>query len=254
MNLGASTALITGGAVRIGRAISLALAREGCRVAIHYRNSRAEAVALAAEIRRAGGHAVTIAGRLDRPDRMAALFDRAVRAAGPIDLLINNAAAFHKHDWSAMTAARLCEELAVNLESPMLLMQAFARQGRPGAVVNLLDRRIAGVDPSCVPYEISKKGLAAATRSAAIAWAPRIRVNAVAPGVVLPPPGRGPAYLRDRAGWIPLGRSTPPADIAEAVIYLARAESVTGQILFVDGGQHLGASPEFARPPKPADS
>ncbi len=244
MTIEGRTALVTGGAVRIGRTISAALARAGAAVAVHYRASRAAAAALVQELRREGRRALAVPGRLDTPADAERLFQRAVRAAGPLDILVNNAAVFDKDSWTAMTPAALQAELSVNLMAPMALMRAFAAQGRPGVVINLLDRRIAGLDPACVPYEISKKALAEATRSAAWAWAPCIRVNAVAPGVVLPPPGEGPNRVRDLAGWIPLGRTVPLEDIAEAVLYLIRAESITGQILFVDGGQHLaGAGP-----------
>ncbi|MBM4154284.1 MAG: SDR family oxidoreductase [Lentisphaerae bacterium] len=240
MELAESTVLVTGGAVRIGRAIGLAFARAGARVVIHHRASAPAAGALAAEIRAAGGTAFTVAGDLAQPGAAEALLADAVAVAGPVDILVNNAAVFHKHTPDTLDAAALEAEFAVNLFAPLLLMRAFAAQGRPGRIVNLLDRRVAGIDPSCVPYELSKKALAAATRSAALHWAPRITVNAVAPGAVLPPPGEGPDYIRDRAGVIPTGRPPTPEEVADAVVFLARSGSITGQVLFIDGGQHLG--------------
>lgn len=233
------TVLVTGGAVRIGRAICEALARAGMRVVIHHRASESEARELAGRLRDLGAGAWTVSADLADPASADSLIARSVELAGSLHALVNNAAVFHKHGWGAVTADALDSELRVNLRAPLLLMQSFARRVRAGAIVNLLDRRIAGTDPSCVPYELSKKALAAATRSAALAWAPAIRVNAVAPGAVLPPPGEGEQYLRDRAGRIPLGGPIPPDAVADAVLFLLRARHITGQIVFVDGGQHL---------------
>jgi len=225
--------------VRIGRAICETLAQAGMRVVIHHRASARAASELADRLRKQGAEAWTLAADLADPAALEPLLERAIELAGPLDALVNNAAVFHKDGWGALTAEALDSELRVNLCAPVLLMQAFARRVRHGVIVNLLDRRIAGTDPSCVPYELSKKALAAATRSAALAWAPAIRVNAVAPGAVLPPPGEGEQYLRDRAGRIPLGGPIPAEAVAEAVAFLIRARHITGQILFVDGGQHL---------------
>ncbi len=239
MNLSNQTALVTGGAVRIGAAIARALAREGVRIAVHYRNSAAEAEALCREIRAAGGAAAAVSGALDDLENCGRLIADTAAALGAPDILINNAALFHKDSFDTLDAAKLDAEFRVNLFAPLLLMQAFAAQGRHGAIVNLLDRRVVGLDPSAVPYVLAKKALAEATRLAARHWAPRIRVNGVAPGPVLPPPGEGPDYIREKAGPIPLGRSCTPEQIADAVVFLLKAESVTGQALIVDGGQHL---------------
>ncbi|MBU4460571.1 MAG: SDR family oxidoreductase, partial [Verrucomicrobia bacterium] len=219
--------------------ICLAFARAGARVVIHHHASGAAAKELAAEIRATGDMAFTVSGNLAQTDAVEGILRDAIAAAGPVDILVNNAAVFHKDTPDSLDAVKLDAEFAINLYAPLLLMRAFAAQGRLGRIVNLLDRRIAGVDPSCVPYELTKKALAEATRSAALHWAPRITVNAVAPGAVLPPPGEGPDYIRDRAGFIPSGRPVGPEEIADAVVWLARSDSVTGQILFVDGGQHL---------------
>jgi NAD(P)-dependent dehydrogenase (short-subunit alcohol dehydrogenase family) len=239
MELVGTVSLITGGAVRIGRAITMALAKAGSHVVIHYRQSAREARELVEQLCLHGLRASCVRADLSRPSAAERLVERVRREVGPVDVLVNNAAVFHKQSWWDLTPQDLRAELAVNLESPLALMVAFARQRRPGVIVNLLDRRIVGYDPSCPAYELSKKALAEATRAAALALAPDIRVNAVAPGVVLPPPGQGERYLRDRAGKIPLGRRIRPEEIADAVMCLIRADSVTGQILWVDGGQHL---------------
>ncbi len=230
MNLNGKVALVTGGAVRIGAAICRALAAEGARVVIHYRRSRKEALALAKEV---GGTAV----QSDLDSESAC--ERLIARAGKLDILVNNAAVFHKDSLKAITARKLADEFWLNLFAPILLTRAFAQKTKKGAVVNLLDRRVASLDASCVPYILSKKSLAEFTKIAALELAPRITVNAVAPGAVLPPPGKGKAYLKDHAGPIPMGRLVKPEEVADAVVFLLKSDSVTGQIVFVDGGQNL---------------
>lgn len=230
MNLNGKVALVTGGAVRIGAVICRALAAEGARVVIHYRRSKNEAVALAKEL---GGKAVQ--SDLDSESACKRLMAR----AGRPDILVNNAAVFHKDSLKSLTARKLTDEFWPNLFAPVLLTRAFARTVKKGAVINLLDRRIASLDATCVPYVLSKKSLAEFTKIAALELAPGIRVNGVAPGAVLPPPGKGKAYLKDHAGPIPMGRLVKPEEVADAVVFLLKSDSVTGQIVFVDGGQSL---------------
>ena len=237
MNLRGKVALVTGGAVRIGRAICEALAAEGARVAVHYRSSRSEAVTLAKSL---DGYAIR--SDLESEADCESLVGEVVRKAGRLDILVNNAAAFSKDTIRTMTAAKIGQEFWPNLFVPMLLTRAFARRVRKGAIVNLLDRRITSLDASCVPYVLSKKALADFTRIAALDLAPRIRVNGVAPGAVLPPPGKGMKYLHDKAGPVPLRRPVTPCEVAEAVLYLLHNDSVTGQIIYVDGGQNLLAN------------
>ncbi len=232
-------ALVTGGAVRIGRAIVEALARDGYGVVIHCNRSLKAATDLAAAIRRRRGAAWVVCGALDSEAACRAVMQSAHRLAGRVDVLVNNAAVFHKGGVDGVTEAALLDELKPNLIAPVLLTRLFAEQTRRGCVINLLDRRIASHDTTCIPYLLSKHALAEFTQAVALALAPRIRVNGVAPGAVLPPPGRGAAYLHDRAGVVPLKRQVTPRDVADAVVMLTRLETVTGQIVFVDGGQHL---------------
>ena len=239
MRLKGKVALVTGGAVRIGRAVCLALADEGADVVIHYRRSAREARSLRAELVRRGARAFTVYGALDSRAGCARIVREARRAAGGLDILVNNAAVFHKRTLRRATAREFEEEFRPNLFAPALLMSAFARAEKEGQIVNLLDRRVEGLDWRCTPYVLSKKALAELTRMAALELAPRFRVNAVAPGAVLPPPGKGSGRSRDRAGPVPLRRPCTPADIAAAVVFLLRSDSITGQIVFVDGGQHL---------------
>lgn len=230
---------MTGGAVRIGRAIGEALAAEGIDVVIHCNRSVKEAQALAQRIRRTGRRAWVVQQELNDEPSCVNLIQRALEEAGRLDFLVNNAAVFHKAALEKVTGAALTAEFNMNCFVPVLLIREFARRVKRGGVVNLLDRRIAANDPECPVYSVSKKALAAFTTELALALAPRIRVNAVAPGPVLPPPGKGMAYLHDRAGRIPMQRKMAPEDVAAGVVAMLRFESVTGQVLFVDGGQHL---------------
>lgn len=232
-------ALVTGGAVRIGRAICEALAREGIHVVIHCNHSAAAADSLAQRLGRGGGKAWVVRQELRDEASCEALIRNARKTAGRLDYLVNNAAVFHKQRLDVLTWADLEAEFRINCFVPVCLMRAFAMQARRGKVVNLLDRRVAANDPECPAYSASKKALAAFTTEAALALSPGVTVNAVAPGPVLPPPGKGRSYLHDRAGRIPLARKVKPSDVAAGVLAMLRLESVTGQILFVDGGQHL---------------
>jgi pteridine reductase len=234
MNLNGKVALVTGGAVRIGAAICRALAAEGARVVVNYRHSKAEAEALAKEI---GGFVVQ--SDLNSETACKRLIEQAVRKAGRLDILVNSAAVFHKDGLRDVTFPKLGQEFWTNLFVPILLTSMFAGRVKKGAVVNLLDRRIASLDASCVPYILSKKSLAEFTKIAALELAPGIRVNGIAPGAVLPPPGKGKKYLHDNAGPVPLKRHVTPREVAEAVVFLLQSESITGQIIYVDGGQNL---------------
>ncbi len=239
MELKGQTALVTGGAVRIGRALCEALAAEGVNVVVHYRHSGDEAQALCADLERRGVRAWAVAAELTSGAACADLVARATTVAGPLAILINNAAVFHKDHLLATTEAKLLEEFWPNLFAPLLLMRAFAAGSAGGKIINLLDRRIAGHDETCVPYVLTKKALAELTLLAARELAPQFTVNGVAPGAVLPPPGRGADYLHDQAGPSPLQKLITPQAVAEAVLALLRHDALTGQILFVDGGQHL---------------
>lgn len=247
MDLLGKRALVTGGAVRIGRAICEALAARGCSVVVHCRQSVSEGEALAARLSSAGTPAFCVQGALDTEADAEKVVAAAVSAAGGLDILVNNASTFNKDAFLASGAARLEAEIGINAFSPMYLARAFARHllarpataGVAGGIVNLLDRRVAGQEKGMLPYLLSKKLLAEYTRIAALELGPRITVNAVAPGPVLPPPGLGEDYLHDHAGPMVLGRRPTPADVAAAVLFLLESETVTGQILYVDSGQHL---------------
>lgn len=236
--------LITGGGVRIGRAIATAFSRAGADVIIHYRSGSDAAEELAEQLRIAGGRADTVCGDLATEKGCASVMDQSL-CHGPLDGLVNNAAVFNRTPLAKSDRDTFLKEFGPNLFGPLELMRTFAAQphlaDHPGSIVNLLDRRIAAHDAGAVPYHLSKFALAEATRLAAIEFAPRIRVNGVAPGAILPPPEiqDDPNYLTQHGGRAPLSHRCTPEDIASAVLFFFNQPAVTGQILFIDSGQHL---------------
>ncbi len=248
-----NAALVTGGALRIGRAICRALARQGRPVVVHCFRSRPEAEELAASIRSEGGQAWIVQGDLRPPGSCRRIVTEAWEQAGGLTLLVNNAAVFRKDALLTTTAEDNLEQVRLNFLAAAQLMREFAARvleepvappcGRRGVgrIINLLDSRISRIEAGELSYQVSKHMLAALTLSAARELAPCITVNAVAPGPVLPPEFGQQADKRGRepAGPIPLGQRPTPEDVADAVAFLARATGITGEILFVDGGQHL---------------
>jgi NAD(P)-dependent dehydrogenase (short-subunit alcohol dehydrogenase family) len=234
-------ALITGGSRRIGRAITLALVRAGYAVAVHANRSRGEAEALAAEIMGKGGRATVVLADLADHEAVRRMVPAAA-AFGPLTLLVNNAGEFEEDDIAALERSRFERAIAVNLSAPLFLAQAFAAQARADAgasIVNLLDQRVLKPNPRFFSYTLSKSALHTATVTMAQALAPKLRVNAVAPGPTLPSPRQTAEQFARQAAALPLQHGPSPEDIAAAVVYLALAGSVTGQTIAVDGGQHL---------------
>ena len=245
-------ALVTGAARRIGAAIVRALAKAGWAVAIHHHDSESEATALAEEIRAAGGTAATLATDLAVEDNVAGLVGRVKETLGPLGVLVNNASVFERDEALTATRESWDRHMAVNLRAPFVLTQAFVRQlpeGASGNVVNILDQRVENLTPHFTSYTLSKSGLWALTRTLALALAPRVRVNAIGPGPVLPSPRQTQAQFEAQARATPLGRATAPDEIARAVLFLLEAPSVTGQMLALDGGQHLNWSPASGKAP-----
>lgn len=236
------TALVTGGARRIGRGIALHLARTGMDVAIHYKRSRSEALALARDIEGLGRRAVVIAEDLRDAESTAGLVPAAADLLGPIHLLVNCASSFNQSSLMDFSLDALMAEIEVNAYAPLVLARAFAEQGVTGSVVNLLDSRINSYDANHVAYHLSKRMLYSITRMLALELAPTIRVNGVAPGLILPPAGEPETYLEEHKVENLLRRHGSVEGVAEAVAYLARAHFVTGQIIYVDGGRNLRSS------------
>jgi NAD(P)-dependent dehydrogenase (short-subunit alcohol dehydrogenase family) len=235
-------ALVTGGARRIGAAIVRCLTQSGYAVAIHAHRSRAQADALRAEIEAAGGRAAVVIA--DLADHAAAthLIGAAVAALGPLTLLVNNAGEFETDAFGALERERVERQLDVNLWAPLFLAQAFAAQARrddDASIVNVIDQRVFRPTPRFFSYTLAKSALHTATTTLAQALAPHIRVNGVAPGPTLPSPRQDAESFARQARLVPLGRGPSPDEIAEAVLYLAHASSVTGVTIAVDGGQHI---------------
>ena len=246
------SALVTGGARRIGRAIALTLAAHGWDVAVHYGSSRDDAETLVAEIRQRELRAVALAADLTREDQVATLIARAVEALGPLSLLINNASLFERDDVLTVTRASWDRHLETNLRAPFVLMQGFAQQlaaDADGAIVNILDERVWNLTPYFVSYTVSKAALWTLTQTMALALAPRIRVNGIGPGPTLPSPRQSDEQVRRQVELLPLRRGTTPDEIARAVMFILESPAMTGQMIALDGGQHLNWAPTSRVPP-----
>ena len=245
------TALVTGGARRRGRAITLYLARRGLDVAIHYQSSAAEAEATAAEARALGVRAEIFAADLLDLDQSEALVDRAQAALGPLALLVNNASIFEYDNIATATRDSWDRHIGSNLRAPFVLTQAMAAQDLPdlrdaggerlaaALIVNMIDQRVLKPVPDYMTYGIAKAGLWAMTRMTAQALAPRIRVNAIGPGPTLQGGRQSAEQFRAQRAATVLNRGAGPADICAALGFFIDSPAVTGQLICADGGQHL---------------
>jgi NAD(P)-dependent dehydrogenase (short-subunit alcohol dehydrogenase family) len=241
VELTGTRALVTGAARRVGRAIALGLAGAGCDLVVHYGSAEAGAQATAAEARALGVRALTVQADLADAGAAARLMSQAA-AAAPIQVLVNSAAVFPDDTLAGITPEQWDHTLAVNLRAPVLLTRAFAAalpEGLEGAVVNVTDWRTGRPYRDHFSYTVAKGGLDTFTLAAAEALAPRIRVNAVALGAIVPPAGRGSEYLKALAREIPAGQPGGTDPVVAAVLFLLRNPFVTGEILRVDGGAHL---------------
>ena len=235
-------AIVTGSAVRLGKALALALAEQGARLVIHYSASAGPAEETVRHIKALGSDAMAIQADLSQCGEARSIIEWAATHFGQVDILVNSAAIFEPGNWDDTTEENWDRHFAINLKSPFFLSQAFAThvgRSRPGHIVNIADWR--GVRPGTdhVAYTLTKAGLIAMTKSLALALAPNIQVNAIAPGMILPPPGEDQAYLEQWAHQIPAQRVGSPGEIAKALIFLLRSDFVTGELIFVTGGQHL---------------
>lgn len=243
---GKGAALVTGAGRRIGRTIARTLAEAGFAVALHCRHSREEAELFARRIIEEGGSAAVVAADLADPGAVAGLVPAARAAIGPLTLLVNNASIFVEDQLATLDLAGWESHIAVNLRAPVFLSQAFAAQvpadAADASVVNIIDQRVLSPRPDYFSYYVSKAGLLTATMTMAQALAPRIRVNGVGPGPTFQNDVQSQDEFEHESASTLLGHGSSGRDIAEAVLYLARARSVTGQMLAVDGGQHLSWS------------
>jgi len=241
-SLAERTALVTGGARRIGHTLALALAEAGARVVIHYLTSETEAQATAVQVKELGADAALVRGDLADAAVVTGLIDQAAAIFGHLDILINNASIFAPGSLATTTLEDWDRNQAINLRAPFLLSQGFSRQlpeGRFGDILNLNDYR--GLHPrgDHFAYTISKVGLHGLTRSLALALAPQIRVNELALGAVLPPEDSPENYLHVLKEEIPIHRFSKPSEVASAMMFLLHNRAITGQTVCIDGGRNL---------------
>ena len=242
MDINSKVALVTGGAVRLGREITLGLARAGADVVVHYGRSAEAARQTAADVERLGRRVAVVQADLSQPETAARTIFDAAAELGRVDFLINSAAVFEPGGIGGITADAWQRQFAINLHAPFCLAQEFARRqsvGLRGHIVNLADWRALRPDTGYLVYSLTKSGLVTMTRALARELAPDVQVNAVAPGAILPPPGAGIDYLEQLASQIPLGHPGTPADVVETVLFLLRSEFITGEVIHVTGGQEL---------------
>ena len=236
-------ALVTGAGKRVGKALALALADAGYDIAAHYRSSRADVEDTLAQVKAKGRNGVALQADLSRETETAALVPAATQALGPLTLLVNSASVFEHDDVASMTRQSWDMHMETNLRAPLKLAQDFAAQAESGPnnlIVNIIDQRVLKLTPQFLSYTLSKAALFTLTKTLAQALGPQgIRVNGVGPGPVLRNPRQSEEDWRRQNEATILRRGATPQDIADALLYLAGAHSVTGQMLAVDGGQHL---------------
>lgn len=247
-------ALVTGASKRIGHAIALALADAGFAVAIHYRSSAEAAGQTAAAVRARGATAALIRADLAHEAEVADLLDQLPAGFGPLGVLVNNAGHFARDEWSDATRATWDAHLEPNLRAPFVLSQQFAArlpQEAEGAVVNLLDQRVWSLTPHFVSYTVSKAAMWALTQTLALALAPRVRVNGIGPGPTLPSARQSAEQFARQSASVPLGHGATPDEIGRAVLAILALPAMTGQMIALDGGQHLQWSPPRGGPALP---
>ncbi|MCB1478481.1 MAG: SDR family oxidoreductase [Rhodobiaceae bacterium] len=250
-----AVALVTGASRRIGRAIALEMARMGNTVAIHTRkNHHEDAVRLCDEIRRSGREAKVFTAELVSRTQVSHLIGDVSEQLGPVSVLVNNASLFEPDGATDFGAESWDMHMAVNLEAPLALARDMANampEGMTGNVINLIDQRVWRLNPNFFTYTLSKSALWTATRTMAMAFAPRVRVNAIGPGPTLRNARQNAADFQAQVDALPLKNGPSPEEIARAVRFLIETPSMTGQMLALDGGQHLAwETPDIAGIPE----
>jgi len=233
------TALVTGAGVRLGRAIAIQLAELGYDIAIHYNRSQEPAEQTLKAVESMGGSGFLVAADFSDQEQVERLVEKVVSQADRLEVLVNSASIFEAGGFLEEKPGQLDRHFKINFQTPYILSREFVRQCDSGQIINIVDTRIQGNNPSHFSYSLSKKTLADFTLMAAKTLGPKFRVNAIGPGLVLPPSGADEKYLDQRAESIPLQQKGEIANIQQAVKYLIKNPFVTGQILFVDGGEGL---------------
>ena len=236
------TALVTGGARRIGREIALALARDGWDVAVHYATSRADAMDTVAQIQALGRRAIAVNRDLAVEPGVMSLLAECANELAPVSCVVNNASLFEYDNVARFTADHLLRAMRTNTAAPIMLARSLHQHlesDARGVVINLLDQKLENPNPDFLSYTLSKAALKEATKLLAIALAPKVRVVGIAPGITLASNLQSEAGFAEAHRRTPLNRSSTADDVAQAAVYLANAQAVTGTILLVDGGQHL---------------
>jgi pteridine reductase len=232
-------ALVTGAAKRIGRTIALELASRGANIAVHYRDSAEEAREMCRELKKQGVECWRFKADFEKKDEYEKLIDTVLNEAGRLDILVNSASIFPESALGDITWEGLLSTVHVNSWAPFCISRSFAERVKAGTIVNLLDARTGGFDLKHVAYMLSKQILESFTRMMALEFAPHIRINGVAPGLILPPPGKDEHYLEKIIPTIPLKRRGSERHVADAVLFLILNDFITGQVIYVDGGRHL---------------
>lgn len=244
------SALVTGAGARIGRAVAISLASQGWTVAVHYNESARGAEETAGAITAAGGTACLVQADLRDETQAQKLLGKAVGSVGPVTCLINNASAFEYDDVASADRESWDLHMDVNLRAPFVLAQNFAAQlpdGQDGNIINMIDQRVLKLTPEFTSYTLSKTALWTMTRTLAQALAPRIRVNGIGPGPILPSKRQDPDSFARQIAALPLGKGPGIDEIARAVDFILSMPSLTGQMIAVDGGQHLAwQTPDIA--------
>jgi NAD(P)-dependent dehydrogenase (short-subunit alcohol dehydrogenase family) len=243
------TALVTGGGQRLGRAIALALAGAGFDIAIHCHTSVAAAEQTGTLVQALGRRAILLRADLANEADVTRLIPGTIQAFGGLGVLVNNASRFDRDEWHDASRESWDAHLEPNLRAPFVLIQDFARAmeaEQEGVVINMIDQRVWSLTPHFVSYTISKAALWAMTQTMALALAPRIRVNAIGPGPALPSPRQTEAQFARQAASVPLGHGTEPEEVARAVLAILSLPAMTGQMIALDGGQHLQWAPAGA--------
>lgn len=232
------TVLITGAAVRIGAAIAKRFAQAGAHVIVHCNRSSQQAETLVHELNTISNACRSIPADLTDSDQRASLIPR-ILEEGPLDILINNASVYRRMPLEDVDEQAFLTDYTINFTAPFLLMRDFKNLCKKGSIINLLDQRVNKIDPFAATYGFAKKSLRDATEAAAVSWSPAIRVNGVAPGFVLPPPGVSEEKMKPHLKSVPMNQQTAVEEIADACLFLSVSPTVNGQILYVDGGLHL---------------